>query len=104
MSAKAWDQLLAYEATLGEAFAGLPAAVESAPGDWKVTSEREKKNLSRCAHACAKLVETSPLGRALTLFAQVARIAFFTGWQAHQPSSRGRTWPALSNNNRPFRP
>ncbi|CAM9936766.1 unnamed protein product [Ectocarpus sp. 6 AP-2014] len=35
MSAKAWDQLLAYEATLGPAFAGLPAAVEAAPGDWK---------------------------------------------------------------------
>ncbi|CAN0046856.1 unnamed protein product [Scytosiphon promiscuus] len=35
MSAKAWDQLLAYEATLGTAFAGLPRAVESSPSDWK---------------------------------------------------------------------
>eukprot|EP00752_Nemacystus_decipiens_P017827 g15983.t1 len=35
MSTKAWDQLLAYEATLGAAFTGLPAALESAPADWK---------------------------------------------------------------------
>lgn len=38
MSAKAWDQLLAYEATLGTAFAGLPSAVEASPGDWKVST------------------------------------------------------------------
>lgn len=36
MSAKSWDQLLAYEATLGPAFAGVASAVESAPGEWKV--------------------------------------------------------------------
>lgn len=45
MSAKAWDQLLAYEATLGAAFAGLPAAVESAPADWKVTSAAHPASL-----------------------------------------------------------
>lgn len=36
LSVKSWDQLLAYEATLGTAFAGLPGAIESASQDWKV--------------------------------------------------------------------
>lgn len=36
LSSKAWDQLLAYEATLGPAFDGLPSAVASAADAWKV--------------------------------------------------------------------
>lgn len=36
LSAKAWVQLLAYEATLGAPFAGLPGAIERASGEWKV--------------------------------------------------------------------
>lgn len=38
LSVKAWDQLMAYEATLGKPFAGLPDAIESAPDVWKVRS------------------------------------------------------------------
>lgn len=36
LSGKAWDQLLAYEATLGPAFSGLPTAVASSADAWKV--------------------------------------------------------------------
>lgn len=36
LSPKAWDQLLAYEATLGASFAGLPDAVASESAAWKV--------------------------------------------------------------------
>lgn len=36
LSTKAWEQLLAYEATLGAPFAGLPDAVERAAEEWKV--------------------------------------------------------------------
>lgn len=36
LSVKAWDQLMSYEASLGDAFAGLPDAIESAPDAWKV--------------------------------------------------------------------
>lgn len=39
LSGKAWDQLLAYEATLGPAFEGLPAAVSLSANEWKVTEE-----------------------------------------------------------------
>lgn len=38
LSAKAWDQVLAYQATLGPPFAGLPEAIESASTAWKVYS------------------------------------------------------------------
>lgn len=40
LPAKSWDQLLAYEATLGPSFEGLPRAIESAPEAWKVKPTR----------------------------------------------------------------
>ena len=43
LSVKAWDQLLAYEATLGDAFAGLPYAIESMPHSWKVHSSTRRR-------------------------------------------------------------
>lgn len=42
LSGKSWDQLLAYEATLGPAFNGLPAAVASSADAWKVTDAEGK--------------------------------------------------------------
>lgn len=36
MSGKAWDQLLAYESTLGAPFEGLPDAVVAESSIWKV--------------------------------------------------------------------
>lgn len=42
LSGKAWDQLLAYEATLGPAFDGLPAAVASSAEAWKVRLKLDK--------------------------------------------------------------
>lgn len=42
LSAKAWDQLLAYEGTLGPPFAGLCDSVEEQPKVWKV---KERINL-----------------------------------------------------------
>ncbi|CAM9370487.1 unnamed protein product [Discosporangium mesarthrocarpum] len=35
LSVKAWEQVLAYEATLGKEFGGLADAMASAPGNWK---------------------------------------------------------------------
>lgn len=54
MSTKAWDQLLAYEATLGSAFAGLPAALESAPADWKVSIAAHFASLNARSTQCTQ--------------------------------------------------
>lgn len=45
LSSKSWDQLLAYEATFGGPFAGLPSAIESASGEWKVRRITEVPDL-----------------------------------------------------------
>lgn len=57
LSTKAWDQLLAYEGTFGAPFTGLPSAVESASGEWKVWQLSEhmgekERGAGRLSMAC----------------------------------------------------